>query len=169
MELASDCKCAKLSSLYTVEPMHVPLTSLFEPNQKFQEAILSIIITALTWFGLMDLTMRRRRRHTHGGLAQGVKWPFERLPSFGRCGNPQPDFLDSTKCFQPLSSAYTRHYKLWLGSPTLGWGCGTCRKCTKIVRRCTKLPFWGVFNNPPPTYLNPTKCFEPMTSDYTRP
>ena len=31
--------------------MHVPLTNLFEPNQKFQEAILSIKITALTWFG----------------------------------------------------------------------------------------------------------------------
>ena len=50
-------------------PMYTPLTNLFEPNQKFQEAILSIIVTALTWFGLMDLNMRRRRRHTHGGLA----------------------------------------------------------------------------------------------------
>ena len=36
-------------------------------------------------------------------------------------------------------------------------------------RRCTKLPFWGLFNTPPPTYLNPTKCFEPTSSDYTRP
>ena len=93
---------------------------------------------------------------------------IKKLPSLSRCGNPQPDFLDSTKCFQPLPSAYTRHYKLWLGSPTLGWGCGTCRKCTKIVRRCTKLPFWGLFHTPPPTYLNPTKCFEPTSSDYTR-
>ena len=89
--------------------MHVPLTSLFEPNQKFQEAILSIIIAVLTWFGLMDLNMRRRHRHTQGGLAQGVKWSFEQLPSVGRCGNPQPDFLDSTNYFEPLPSVYTRH------------------------------------------------------------
>ena len=52
--------------------MHVPLTSLFEPNYKFQEAKLSIVITALAFFGLMELNMRRRRRHTHGDLAQGV-------------------------------------------------------------------------------------------------
>ena len=43
--------------------------TVFEPNQKFQEATLSINISALTWFGLIDLNMRRRRRHTHGGLA----------------------------------------------------------------------------------------------------
>ena len=51
------------------EPMHVPLTRLFEPKQKLQEAILSLNITPLTQFGLMNLNMRRRRRHTHGGLA----------------------------------------------------------------------------------------------------
>ena len=51
------------------EPMYVPLTNLFEPNKKFQEAILSINISALTWFGLVGLNMRRRRRHTHGGLS----------------------------------------------------------------------------------------------------
>ena len=100
---------AKSQQAVNLGPMYTPLTNLFEPNQKFQEAILSIIFTALTWFGLMDLSMRRRHRHTHGGLAQGVKWPFERLPSFGRCGNPQPDFLDSTKYFEPLPSVYTRH------------------------------------------------------------
>ena len=32
-------------------PMYTPLTNLFEPNQKFQVAILSINITAQTWFG----------------------------------------------------------------------------------------------------------------------
>ena len=50
-------------------PLYTPLTNLFEPDQKFQEAILCIIVTALSWFGLMDLNMRRRRRRTHGGLA----------------------------------------------------------------------------------------------------
>ena len=99
----------------------------------------------------------------------GGKVAIWKLPSLSRCGNPQLDFLDSTKCFQPLPSAYTRHYKLWLGSLTLGWGCGTCRKCTKIMRRWPKLPFLGLFNHPPPTYLNSTKCFKPTSSDYTWP
>ena len=103
------------------------------------------------------------------GSGIGGKVAIWKLPSLSRCGNPQPDFLDSTKCFQPLTSAYTRHYKLWLGSLTLGWGCGTCRKCTKIMRRWPKLHFWGLSNNLPPTYLNPTKCSEPTSSDYTRP
>ena len=153
--------------------MHVPLTNLFEPNQKFQEAILSINITALTWFGASHGPRYAPPAAAYTwGSGIGGKVAIKKRPSLSRCGNPQPDVLDSTKCFQPLYRAYSRHYELWLGSPTLGWGCGTCSKCTKIVRiirNCNKLPFRGVFNNAPPTYLNPTKCFEPTASDYTRP
>ena len=60
---------AKSQQAVNLGPMYTPLTNLFEASKKFQEATLSIMITALTWFGLMDLNMRRRRSHTGGGLA----------------------------------------------------------------------------------------------------
>ena len=51
------------------EPMYVPLTNLFEPNQKFQEAILSINISALTWFGSWASICA-----AGGGIHMGVFW-----------------------------------------------------------------------------------------------
>ena len=40
---------AKSQQDVNLGPMYTPLTNLFEPNQKFQEATLSIMTTALTW------------------------------------------------------------------------------------------------------------------------
>ena len=100
--------------------MHVPLTNLFEPNHNFQEAIVTIIV-ALNMRGLAHGPQYAPPPAAYTwGSGRGGKVAIKKLPSLSRCGNPQPDFLDPTKCFQPLPSAYTRHYRLWLGSPTLG-------------------------------------------------
>ena len=42
-------------------------------------------------------------------------------------------------------------------------------KCTKSVRNCNKLPSLGLCSNLQPAYLNPTKCFQPLSSVHTRP
>ena len=106
------------------------------------------------------------------GSVIGGKVAIWKLPSLSRCGNLQPDFLDSTKCFEPTYSDYCRPWKHWLASETSIGGAGGGTKmgfCTENPIFSAKLPFWGLCSNPQPTYLNPTKCFEPTYSDYSRP
>ena len=61
---------------------------------------------------------RRRWRQPQNGLRACTKSVrnCNKLPSLGLCSNPQPAYLNPTKCFEPLSSVYTRPWKLWLGS-----------------------------------------------------
>ena len=63
---------------------------------------------------------------------------YTKWASWGLCINRQPTYLNPTKYFQPMSSDYTRPWKLWLGSWSSIGGGGGGLKCTKIVRRCTK-------------------------------
>ena len=120
---------------------------------------------------------RRRRRRPQNGLLKCTKIVRRctKLPFWGLFNTPPPTYLNPTKCFEPTSSDYTRPWKLWLASETSIGGAGggpkmaVWLKCTKSVRNCNKLPSLGLCSNPQPTYLNPTKYFQPMSSDYSRP
>ena len=51
-----------------------------------------------------------------GFCTENPNFSSAKPPFWGLCSNPQPTYLNPTKCFQPLSSVHTRPWKLWLGS-----------------------------------------------------
>ena len=76
-----------------------------------------------------------------------------KLPSLGLCSNPQPAYLNPTKCFQPLSSDYTWPWKLWLASKTSIGGAGGSPKMAlglaqKACATATKCHLWAYVATP---------------------
>ena len=98
---------------------------------------------------------------------QSVKMPF-----WGLCSKPPSTYLNPTKCFKPISSVYTRPWKLWLRSKSSIGGAGGGPNMAFRAENTifsAKMHTLGLCSNPKPAYLNSTKCLQPTSSVYTWP